>query len=79
MEKDTIKTKVKFKKFRGEIIALFPEIGHCLFSNTIESYMHIGQHGGAHKDLLKCRNATPEQYYDLYNELESIGYNLEVL
>ena len=69
-------TKVVFRKFKGEIIALFPyekwSDGMC------SSYMHVGQHGGA--DLSHCLRASKavkeEDYKDLLAELESIGYNL---
>ena len=40
--------------------------------------MHMGQHGGASKDLKHLRNATPSEYQELKNELESIGYNLVI-
>lgn len=75
MDKDKFKTAVKFKRFKdGDIIALFLEIEEN--DNSIMSYMHTGQHGGASKDLKYLRNATPREYQDLKNELESIGYNL---
>jgi hypothetical protein len=74
-------TRVIFRKWRdtGEIIALFPEIkssrGMC------ESYMQIGQHGGADYSYLVAGwygptvPATPEEYADLLAELEDIGYD----
>lgn len=74
-------TQVIFRKWRdtGEIIALFPEQdgggGLC------DSYMHIGQHGGANYPYLVAGwygptvPATPEEYADLLAELESIGYD----
>ena len=73
------KTKVVFRKFKGEIIALFPyekwSDGLC------SSYMHIGQHGGA--DLSHCLRASKavkeEDYKDLLAELESVGYNLTII
>lgn len=44
------------------------------------SYAHIGQHGGCSIVYArKCKKATPEQYADLKNELESIGYNLNII
>ena len=73
------KTIVVFRKFpTGEILALFPEedagVGLC------QSYMHIGQHGGA--DYSRCvgitRPATQDDYKPLFDELTSIGYDLEV-
>jgi hypothetical protein len=78
MEKDTYKTKVVFRMWDGQVIALFPEIDEgnyfCL------SYEHIGQHGGADYQgiVADSRLATPDEYKDLFEELESIGYNLDV-
>ena len=82
------KTKVVFRKWRkreGEgIIALFPEIPADLSGYLCQSYQHVGQHGAASYDkLVSVQNAptvpaTPEEYADLKEELESIGYVLEV-
>lgn len=78
MEKDTEKTIVVFRKFKddGDIIALFP---HVKWSDeSISSYMHVGQHGGA--DYIGCLKqsvpATKEEYKALQKELESLGYDL---
>lgn len=74
-------TKVKFKIFKNEVLAIFPEefYNEKLYGKTqLMSYMHIGQHGSCSRELLKCRNAKKEQYNDLYKELISIGYILEV-
>lgn len=44
------------------------------------AYSHVGQHSSAHPDYAKeSRPATPEEYAPLKAELESLGYNLEVL
>lgn len=82
MEKDNYKTDVVFRLWPdGQILALFPyEIetwdGKCL------SYMHIGQHSSA--DYQGCIKATKpakdyQQYASLKHELESIGYDLNVI
>lgn len=43
-------------------------------------YAHLGQHGSAHTDyFMECEPATPEQYKDLAQELENIGYNLTII
>lgn len=78
--KDKDKTKVVFRKFpEGDVIALFPDEAYDWHGN-IMSYLHIGQHGGASPDLLdELENATESEYSDLFSELESIGYNLEVI
>lgn len=77
MEQDTHKTKVVFRKFLGsDIIAMFPEL---YTAGGIMSYMHIGQHGQADVTTVWITKlATPEEYADLKEELESIGYNLDI-
>lgn len=52
-----------------------------------EGYANVGQHCELHEDFLtdgevngiKVETATEEEYRELKVELESIGYNLEVL
>lgn len=70
------KTRVIFRVFSdGEIIALFPHIDEG--NGNILSYMHIGQHGGASPLIVNdTKPATPEQYKELFAELQGIGYNL---
>lgn len=75
---DTHITEVIFRKFKGEIIALFPYIpekyGECL------SYMHVGQHGTASLSIIRDSKPTNEpDFKDLFNELTGIGYNLKVI
>ncbi len=88
------KTKVKFlvketntdilKCHADDVYAYFPKE---YFSKEIPSlnhlrtcYAHIGQHSACHPDYAKeSRPATPEEYKDLKEELESIGYNLIIL
>ena len=86
MDKDKHKTKVIFRKFSGKdyntIIAIFPYesyYGNDLF--TVWSYMHVGQHGPCDytRNIKNTTPATYSEYYDLMQELESIGYNLEVI
>jgi hypothetical protein len=72
-----------------EINAIFPEeIESVVNGETIYmGYVHIGQHGGIHEDFLNLSqvgnhtivNATEEEYKDLKTELESIGYELEIV
>lgn len=85
MKKDTYITEVIFRKWRSnnyanKIIALFPYAVETL-AGSIMSYEHIGQHGGA--DYNHCINMTvpakAEEYKDLKEELEYIGYNLKVI
>lgn len=76
-----MKDRVIFRKWNkgGDIIAIFPDIeanyGHFVM------YEHIGQHGeGDYQGILpRTKLAKPEEYLDLYKELETIGYNLQVV
>ena len=46
----------------------------------IMSYMHVGQHSEAYAGFYyDCWTCTPDEYADLKEELESIGYELTVL
>jgi hypothetical protein len=61
-----------------DLFAYFPEeISHGEYKTA---YSHIGQHSSAHPRYAEeSRPATPEEYAPLKAELESLGYNLEVL
>ncbi len=61
----------------GEVIALFPQITATANGYLCESYMHIGQHSGATPQLVinQTRLAIPNEYKELKDELERIGYN----
>ena len=76
-------TPVIFRKetnFRDEIVAFFPSLPGDHTPFTCSCYAHIGQHGTAHKDYYTQNTspATPDEYKDLQDELESIGYDLEI-
>lgn len=78
---DTEKTLVILREYPdGDILALFPENEFAPL--RCESYMHIGQHGGA--NYQGCISATkPASLEDenvqlLISELEGIGYNLKI-
>jgi hypothetical protein len=63
-----------------DLFAYFPEENHDREGKFKTAYSHIGQHSSASPDYAaESRPATPEEYADLKAELESIGYNLEVL
>lgn len=49
--------------------------------NTFVGYVHLGQHTAVSNSFLaeKCRKATEKEYKDLKTELESIGYNLNIV
>lgn len=82
------KTKVVFFIEKGNgtenetPFAFFPE-EHFTWDKTdgrFTAYAHVGQHTACHIDYAKsCRLAKPEEYADLKKELESIGYNLEIV
>jgi len=81
-KQQNMKTKTIFRKFKdtGEIIALFPEIPHDVNGFTCSSYMHVGQHGASSLGLHDVsKPATPEEYAPLQRELESIGYDLQII
>lgn len=76
------KTIVIFRKFRknGDIIAIFPEIPvNQNFANCL-SYQKIGQHGAASWPSLQSVTipANPCEFATLREELQKIGYRLEV-
>ena len=78
MNKDKQKTEVIFRKFKGEILALFPHIIWD-YSGDVTCYAHLGQHGSADYKYV-ISNSKPinkPEGRGLYSELESIGYNLK--
>jgi hypothetical protein len=77
-------TKVVFRKWPekdGGILALFPEIPADIHGNNCQTYEHIAKHGGADFALCvrKTRPAAPGEYADLKEELEKIGYRVDVV
>ena len=81
---DKEKTQVIFRKFidHGDIIALFPNIQYYHYSSdTVMSYQHIGQHGGADLSIMDDITTLPASLSEskpLFDELTSLGYNLDV-
>ena len=74
-------TKVVFRKYKdNDIIAIFPEEPGNMDKHTCMSYMHIGQHGACNPSIISDTTlASKEEFQELKNELESIGYNLVVI
>jgi hypothetical protein len=75
-------TKVQFfyNVVQFDVFAFFPDINHDVKGTFKTSYSHIGQHSSCHPDYIKeCIPATPEQVKPLKQELESIGYKLEII
>ncbi len=77
-----MKTKVIFRYFQGEVVALFPEVSaiigqpwHC------QSYAHIGQHSAAYPAGLihHSRPAKEAEYRERAAELRNLGYRLKIV
>ena len=83
MEKDTHKTKVKFliNEANNELFAFFPEENYTSYPSDLKmSYAHIGQHSACSIAYAnESKKAIESQYRELKLELESIGYDLELL
>ena len=89
MKKDTHKTKVQFlvnetnPDFANDVFAYFPEEYHneeIYGKDMATCYAHVGQHSACHIDYAKeSRKATEQEYNALKTELESIGYNLQII
>ena len=79
----TDSTPVVFRKWPGTggVIALFPTLPSDIFLSHCTSYMRLGQHGGANYSyVVECtQSATPEEYAELKQELEELGYTLKVV
>jgi len=73
-----MKTEVMFRVEDNEVLAVFPydiadSQGNCT------CYAHNGQHSACSYEYV-LKDTKPAQHYeDLKKELESIGYNLEVI
>ena len=85
MEKDKYKTDVIFRvdtklEPKGTIFALMPH-QCCDHEGHIDTYQHVGQHSTANYRYCVSisRLATPEEYKDLKEEMESLGYDLRVI
>jgi len=85
LEPDAVFTRVIFKMEKTD--ADYPESDCVAFLLDVDankynvvSYAHIGQHSEASLDYVKeCKPATKEQYHDLREELESLGYFLYIV
>jgi len=86
MKKDKLKTEVKFLiekpegDFKCDVFAFFPKEKYNNQQGMFTCYAHIGQHSSCHIDYAnECKKATKKQYEPLLQELESLGYNLNVI
>jgi hypothetical protein len=74
---ELVDTRVIFKMSDGECVAFLLDCP-ANYGNVL-SYMHVGQHGEACIEFFNdCKLATEEEYKDLREELESIGYRLYI-
>jgi hypothetical protein len=65
--------------FKGALTAVFPTIPGTNDPYSFTVYAHVGQHStGSHGWYVETRAATVEEYTDLAQELERIGYLLDV-
>ena len=65
----------------NEVFAFFPDeyFNLDLDPDMRTCYAHIGQHSAcSYAYASECKQATPEQYEGLLNELTSLGYDLNV-
>lgn len=78
MKKDTYKTPVQFRILRGEVLAVFPYDVHK--NTNVTCYAHIGQHSTCDVFINSfSKPATKDEYNELFKELESIGYDLQII
>lgn len=95
MTKDTQKTEVTFRYFKGELIAIFPAELGTNDPQTCSCYAHVGQHSSCDSAILGIGTAAISGAHstifsqgtmlaipgvtDLISELQSIGYNLLII
>lgn len=71
----------RWRRSPRTVIALFPDIPAS--PGLVQSYEHIGQHGGADLDYILQPNTTQPasrrapDTKELLNELKTLGYELE--
>lgn len=75
------KTKVIFRHWKGDVIAIFPEIPGDMSPYTCMSYQHVGQHGACdpYGIIADSRPATLIERWPLRKELMCLGYKLQVI
>lgn len=74
----TTKVKFLYNEENDDLFAYFPFEKWC--DNTNTCYSHIGQHSACHPNYARVsREATLLESLDLFNELQSIGYRLELI
>lgn len=81
--KNKFKTTVifrRYKRYHRSVIALFPYEMDNPNKGYVMCYEHYGQHSGADYNHIVSMTtlATEEEYTELKEELEEMGYNLKV-
>ena len=78
MENEEVKTRVIFKKFPdGEVVACLLDVPANRY--CVVTYQHVGQHSEG--DISTTASFSPAnvgEYGSLQEELESMGYVLEI-
>jgi len=74
-----METPVIFRKFKDEILAVFPY--DVERSGSCTCYAHIGQHSSCDYDhvINTSKLAKEEDFKDLLSELKSIGYEVKII
>lgn len=86
MEKIKVKIRFVYPRYPDgsrEVAAIFMGKEHTRQSYhhgpLRECYAHIGQHGECDPRYAYRKRATPEQYASLLSELQSIGYDVQIV
>ena len=73
--------EIIFKKDKetNEVVAFMP-YDFQTWQGEFTCYAHVGQHSNTcYNYYLSCKPATEEEYKPLLEELQQIGYNVEVI
>jgi len=75
-----MKTPVLFRKFKKEILAVFP-YEMATPSGNCSCYAHVGQHSACDYNYIirYSKPASVEEVKELSEELISIGYELKII
>lgn len=77
----TLRARVIFRYFKGEVFAFFPGIAANANPDFCLCYAYGGRHGPAHYygGIRGSRPAKYVEYVSLERELERLGYALEIV
>lgn len=80
MKQDKHQTEMIFRKDKEGVFVLMP-YDIATLEGHVTTYQHLGQHSAADYNgcIRKSVPATVLEYMDLYNELESLGYNIKIV